>query len=495
MKETKVKAIRYSICFLLIALLCWMFPYSGDDWAWGSEIGIHRLDVWFYKYNGRYVGNLIVLALTRSNLLKTLVMAFCLTGIIYLTEYISKRKWAFYVSCIALVLIPKGILKQAVVWTSGFSNYVIPVFLVLIFIAYMYPIFNAEMPKYKLWHCLPLLLLGFIDTQLVEHMTVYNVVLAVGVIVYTIAVHRRVAASHAAYLIGSIAGAAYMFSNGAYHNIVSGGNTYQQVAEGGILSSLEENYVKEIAPSLCLNNIWLNLGLLFVCFLLFRQCAGHWDRRRELWMAKLSLFIMAAFNAWAVLSVLGIGVGDRKNRLLYVEALFVAVYMAALISFVILIGLKKNCIWKLLFWCAGIVCITAPLFVCKPIGARCFFPTYVLFLLLLIEMTGQLEGETIKEVLAGSGFRRVCICISLAGLAFYLNIFSSIYQVDRDRLAKIERQVAEGADSVKICRLPYDSYLWTSTPMAEPWITRYKLFHGLPKDLEIKVVNNYKKKG
>ena len=119
MKENNKIWLRYIICFGLIAILCYLFPYTGDDWAWGSKIGIDRLNNWFENYNGRYVGNLIVLAITRSNLLKAVIMSFCLTGIVALCEYIFKRKWVFYVSCVALVLIPKLIFRQAVVWTAG----------------------------------------------------------------------------------------------------------------------------------------------------------------------------------------------------------------------------------------------------------------------------------------------------------------------------------------------------------------------------------------
>lgn len=70
MKENNKIWLRYIICFGLIAILCYLFPYTGDDWAWGSKIGIDRLNNWFENYNGRYVGNLIVLAMTRSNLFK-----------------------------------------------------------------------------------------------------------------------------------------------------------------------------------------------------------------------------------------------------------------------------------------------------------------------------------------------------------------------------------------------------------------------------------------
>ena len=39
--------ITYAIIFVLLFLLCLLFPYSGDDWAWGSQIGIDRLNKWF----------------------------------------------------------------------------------------------------------------------------------------------------------------------------------------------------------------------------------------------------------------------------------------------------------------------------------------------------------------------------------------------------------------------------------------------------------------
>ncbi len=61
-------------------------------------------------------------------------------------------------------------------------------------------------------------------------------------------------------------------------------------------------------------------------------------------------------------------------------------------------------------------------------------------------------------------------------------------------MARIERQVEAGKTSVEIRHLPYESYLWTATPEWEPWIERYKLFYGLPEDLEIKAVWEYSKK-
>ena len=96
--------VRYLVCFLVCAVLAWFFPYSGDDWAWGSEIGADRLRSWFEMYNGRYVGNLFVLAMTRSNLAKALIMSVCLVGILFCIERIGGGKSAFYTGALFLAL-------------------------------------------------------------------------------------------------------------------------------------------------------------------------------------------------------------------------------------------------------------------------------------------------------------------------------------------------------------------------------------------------------
>ena len=345
MKENNKIWLRYIICFGLIAILCYLFPYTGDDWAWGSKIGIDRLNNWFENYNGRYVGNLIVLAMTRSNLLKAVIMSFCLTGIVALCEYIFKRKWVFYVSCVALVLIPKLIFRQAVVWTAGYANYVTSMFFTLLFIAYVYPIFQETMPRRKVWHCLPLFVLAVINALIVEHLTIYNVVLACGVLVYTICVHRKVVASHVAYLIGSVAGAAYMFSNSAYHTIANNQDQYRQMAEGGVISRAFDNYVNEIAKHLCLNNCWMNLAIVIVCAMIYKKIYSDVNKNRSALLAKICLIVMAGFTTWSLLSSFGISTFAKQNRLLYFEAAFVAAYMIALIIYCIIIGSQKKCLW------------------------------------------------------------------------------------------------------------------------------------------------------
>ena len=57
--------LLYIFLFAFLFLLTYYFPYSNDDWAWGSKTGLERLQNGFKDYNGRYLGNLLVILLTR----------------------------------------------------------------------------------------------------------------------------------------------------------------------------------------------------------------------------------------------------------------------------------------------------------------------------------------------------------------------------------------------------------------------------------------------
>ena len=70
MEETKKsKSLRLLTVLLsvaAVAAMLWCAPYFKDDWAWGSQVGLDRLQTHFTGYNGRYLGNLLVMVLTRS---------------------------------------------------------------------------------------------------------------------------------------------------------------------------------------------------------------------------------------------------------------------------------------------------------------------------------------------------------------------------------------------------------------------------------------------
>lgn len=73
-------------------------PFGSDDWAWGTSVGMERLASHFAGYNGRYLGNLLIIFLTKNAFIKTIGMAvisFAVVLLIY--EYIGKDR--FYIFC------------------------------------------------------------------------------------------------------------------------------------------------------------------------------------------------------------------------------------------------------------------------------------------------------------------------------------------------------------------------------------------------------------
>lgn len=71
----------------------WLYPYNHDDWYWGTMEYVFPS-----PENGRYAGHLFPLLLTRSRVLRMVVIAITITGIIYCIERIFKKSSAFIIA-------------------------------------------------------------------------------------------------------------------------------------------------------------------------------------------------------------------------------------------------------------------------------------------------------------------------------------------------------------------------------------------------------------
>ena len=104
------RRIRFEPAFLaafwvLFAALAYLFPYNGDDWGWGSHLGIRRLHHWFHDYNGRYAGDLVVLVLVRTPWLTPLVMSAVVTLSLFLVLDLTGHRTRLGYSLVALLFL------------------------------------------------------------------------------------------------------------------------------------------------------------------------------------------------------------------------------------------------------------------------------------------------------------------------------------------------------------------------------------------------------
>ena len=91
--------------FLFYIFIAFCIPYCHDDWDWGLDIGLEQfLNA---SLNSRYVGSFFVILMTRSEIIKTAVIALTMFFIPLLVSQLcdEERSLAKYLAANVLMLI------------------------------------------------------------------------------------------------------------------------------------------------------------------------------------------------------------------------------------------------------------------------------------------------------------------------------------------------------------------------------------------------------
>ena len=490
-KRRNTVIFRYAIYFVFIALV-WLFPYSGDDWAWGSQIGLDRLANRFDNYNGRYAGNLLVMALTRNEALKVLFCSTCLMCVCLLSKWFvaSRRFLPYAVGVLLLFLMPKQMFVQSVVWTAGFANYVPPILLTLGYFVLVDNIFDKETPQYRIRDYIIAPVIGFTST-LMENVTLYIIIVSGAICIFVLVRFRRVYLIHILHYLASICGTVLMFSNSVYRTIANGNDDYRSM---GVVEGLKEMVISHtdiIFQQFFQNNV-VELSIFSVlcygAYFVFRKRYSNAKYNRFglcLMFANLfSLFILYVkyiFPDWLNFTEKG----ELKIAMVIVFAGVAILYSVSALLIIILYIDDKSVKWKELLLLTSIPVVIAPLLVVSPIGPRCFFPPYLLLLVACAVLVGYLQGQiSVKTDIEKRIYIYVVISI-LAMIVFYVVIYGSNHIYDEKRNTYAKKQAEMGHQEIILCELPYASWVWCSSPTYAPLDERYKLFYGIEHDVKL----------
>lgn len=484
-KNNKTTSIIFFACYFIVTLVfAFLIPEQLDDWAWGGQIGLDRLSNWFDNYSGRYVGNLIVLALTRSLVLRSFVMALTLTGIIYMIyKFTQSQNSGHIIAALLALFIPLHVFRQTVAWVSGFSNYVTSIALILVYLCATNSMYE-EKPKQSFIKSILFAILGFASSMIVEHVTLYSIVLGLYILLFNLIKYKKLIIQNLLYFIGTILGTYLMFSNSVYSQITSGNDSYRSVGNSikDTIKLAIENFdmIVEfgIEKNLVINTVIAVLVLTLFC----TYKKQYWNTTTKT-VSKLCVFTIWGYVAFSGLVCIGENIATKGMMCL--GFLFTIIYALSLLVFFALLPIELIKRVRLEFLLCSIVILFAPLIVVNPISERCFYPTYIVFILLTLEMYSNLNDKA-KALVDKSN--KIGLTVLAIGGIYLVMIFATITNANNSRIEKIQQDVAKGESTITVQKLPYNNYIHYDTPRSSLWVERYKNYYGIPQETNVDFV-------
>lgn len=473
--------------FAAFTVLASFFPRSGDDWPWGSGEGIARLHIFFAGINGRYAGDFAVLGLTRAGLLTPVVVSLVVTATLVLVLELSRNRTPVGYGLVGVLFLamPVGLWREGVVWLSGFSNYVLGALTLLLFLLVVRGEWEGEERRPRPLTMVVTFVVAVIGQLFMEYVTLAIVVLSVGSVVVVRRRTGRWPVTGLVWAAGALVGAVLMFSNSAYRNLAAG-KSYQKVqatSGAGAVKDLAIKVLDTLPTYAVVDNMALNaaLALLLCLAVAVRGRAGTWSGRLVVVLS--GCFLVLTTTLWFVERHRVLPEAARGLAAVAAVLLLAAVVLAALT--VVTAPRRRN---SLLLFSLAIVLMLGPLALVNPVGPRCFYPTYVVFLVIV----SLVAREVADAVPAFDGLAAGLPLLvgALALLTPMFVIYTTMDHAAEHRLERVRAQVAAGHHHVRIRPLPYHQYVHDGDPFWSLLYTRYKTYYGLPADLDLRLEPN-----
>lgn len=448
--KTNKNIILYLFAIVFFGIFYYFLPFAGDDWAWGSDVGIERLKNAFDGYNGRYVGNLFIILITRSVITKVVFCTLIMFILIFVLSKIfdglsnDKKSTTNYIIAFSSVLIlvlpnqiafgdiqPFQIFGSTVGWLSGFTNYVVPSVLILIF---YYFVTNKDFESNPVY--IFLVFDGLFACLCVEHYTLFCLVFGFAVIIYRYYFYKKICKKSLSFFSGSLIGALIMFSNSSYR-LMQKGNVSENQRAVGFLGSFKQ-YASYVFPE--------NANKTIVIFFEF-----------------ILLLAIVSF-------------------LIY---FFIKIYKAV----------KSRSVAKLL----PIICLvvmTIPLLFTNSgkeiyiVAPRCYFLQYFMLIIFIYSKFAEKnkEGKISSNKKFNTGLKLSFALLLLVTGILYCRL--DYMGIIRDNT--VNEALEEGCSTIEVIEYPksIEHIQWSSNFIEkETYLKRYQKLKEIPEDKEIKIIS------
>lgn len=173
----------FGLCVLFFCCIMSCVPLVSDDIEYASleHSGLADQVSYVLHYgNGRFLGNLGAVCLVKMPALSVFVKAILLSGVIFLVPaLLDIRDFTGYaLSFLLFISIRQTLFGQVYSWTSGFHNYIPPVFLTLLILFLIKSYDRLDSPAKKALLLPVIFLLGVAGQLYIEHCALMNGILS-----------------------------------------------------------------------------------------------------------------------------------------------------------------------------------------------------------------------------------------------------------------------------------------------------------------------------
>ncbi len=508
--------------YVVLLLANWIFyiwifshtPYGMDDWSWGLPVGW----TWFIngEINGRYLGNLFEIIVTRSSFLKTILMSAIAVSFPSLSVRVickwsifariveretadQSRACLFLISSILFATIPLYIWRQTYGWVAGFSNYGLSAFFLLI-----YQLIVLQALKNGNGSSLPELLLivlfGTASQLIIENVSIYFLGLSILITITGRIVYKRWNRAMLALAFGNMIGTAIMFGGSYYASLfrdggaLNGFRAFRISKDEGFFQQIGHLFMRFIwlyPPHLWEEN-WLICGSvsIFFAYKIVREV-----RKKEKSSALVGYFTSMAYIGIAlILCFTHISPLNRFfPRWNYYYSMYLSLLFFGLVigTILVLYRTDRKQMLSLLFLWLSAPGLVFPLAATNVLNSpeeqsgRIFLtPTLLMIEFVLLIILFDIDFMNLRK-----GKRALQTGLVIALLLVFVQkgvIYAEIGEGMQERERLIENARSEKPEMIFFPDFKHLEYLWTTEP--EGWIMResFGVFYDIPEGIELR---------
>lgn len=478
----------------------WMaaqIPYTHDDWDWGIDIGLRQF--LHATVNSRYIGNLFVIIMTRSELLKILIMGSTCFFIPYSlsslaakelnSDRASSRTFLFIV-CNCLMFTMNQILwRQTYGWVSGFSNFAISSLFLICWIKEIFIIVDRSTvyEKDSLSTAVFYFVVCICGQLFIENITIFNFLLSAALVVVHLLKYKRIPGRILSMFAGSFIGLIVMFSSSIYSTLLQDGtaiDNYRQIpilSRGGIFDIFYRTFKSILLLGIRLYSLnyilFIVILLLFIIYLIKLLRTKKEKIYKSFLLINIAL-IFAFFFCW-----INDKVCSQHSMLMHCfDFLLSFVYFCIILIQTIKLFDNKTKNLLISLWISAPLVIL-PLVATTETGHRLFFTSNIFIVLFSLVLTVSLINNMSKQeyvVIKG-----LFICFAAVLLCFYINIYAKIGEMNRTRMKIIDETLQKSEAAVILPAFPYADYLHYPNPNESYRVEYFKAFYDIPTEVPL----------